>query len=99
MTTMPRPVTAKQTWRDSARCLRVDPEVFYPASWTSAEGQLLTQLAQRICGACPVRLQCLDAAITAEGGRSSDNRFGIIGGLTPLERLRAYRRRIAAAGE
>lgn len=42
--------------------------------------------ARAVCDACPVRLDCLDYALRAK------ERFGMWGGLTPLERLRIERR-------
>jgi hypothetical protein len=35
---------------------------------------------------CPARQACLDLALTAEGGKGTDSRFGIFGGLTPRQR-------------
>jgi hypothetical protein len=42
---------------------------------------------RKICYACPVQQQCLDAAIEEEGtSRWRPSRHGIRGGLTPAER-------------
>lgn len=65
------------SWRVDALCAQTDPEVFFPERGDSGAR------AKRICGECPVRLQCLDNAM------ASDEHFGIWGGLTEKERRRA----------
>ena len=77
-------------WRTRAACVTggVDVDVFFP----TAEGSALAYAkARRVCAACPVRARCLDWAV--EHGE----RFGMWGGLTPVERrtvgLRRARRR------
>ena len=74
-----------QQWRQYARCLGADPDVFYPASEEGAEE------AKAICAVCPVREPCLEYAITAR------EKQGVWGGLTERERRRAirYRRKTA----
>jgi WhiB family transcriptional regulator, redox-sensing transcriptional regulator len=42
--------------------------------------------ARKICNACPVKSECLDHALDER------ERYGMWGGLTPLERLRIERR-------
>ena len=52
------------SWRQYARCLGADPELFYPNSDEAAEE------ARAISAVCPVREPCLEHAITArEAGR------------------------------
>lgn len=70
-----------QTWQADAVCRSteynpVDPEVFFP------EPDETTKIAtaKALCGQCPVRRTCLDAAL--EGGDTD----GIRGGLTEEER-------------
>ncbi|MGW3557689.1 WhiB family transcriptional regulator [Streptomyces sp. NPDC000963] len=70
-----------QTWRADAVCQsteyhQVDPEVFFPEP---GEIDKITA-AKALCGQCPVRQTCLDAAL--EGGDTD----GIRGGLTKEER-------------
>jgi Transcription factor WhiB len=48
--------------------------------------------APRICAACPVRRQCLDAAMLEESG-DGPKRQGCRGGLCPSERFRLAKRR------
>ncbi|MFE5733943.1 WhiB family transcriptional regulator [Streptomyces sp. NPDC056528] len=70
-----------QTWRAEAVCQSteynpVDPEIFFPEP---VEIDKITA-AKALCGQCPVRQTCLDAAL--EGGDTD----GIRGGLTEEER-------------
>ncbi|MFJ8301108.1 WhiB family transcriptional regulator [Streptomyces sp. NPDC094447] len=69
------------TWQAEAVCQSteynpVDPEIFFPAP---DETDKITA-AKALCGQCPVRRTCLDAAL--EGGDTD----GIRGGLTEEER-------------
>lgn len=70
------------SWQEEAACRAMDPELFFPTRGAP------TREAKEVCFACPVRLECLDAALA---GRE---RFGIWGGLSERERRR-LRRRIA----
>ncbi|MGL4177518.1 MAG: WhiB family transcriptional regulator [Dermatophilaceae bacterium] len=69
-------------WQVAALCAQVDPELFFPEDGGSAREALA------VCLRCPVRAQCLEAAL-ARG-----ERFGVWGGMTPgrLARLRRERR-------
>lgn len=69
----------EQLWMLEAKCLDADPEAFFPEKGGS------TREAKRVCGACPVREECLDYAL------ANDERFGIWGGLSERERRRAKR--------
>ncbi|MFJ5879887.1 WhiB family transcriptional regulator [Kitasatospora cineracea] len=69
------------TWQDQAVCQPseynpVDPEDFFPGP--DEIGKIATALS--LCGQCPVRLACLDAAL--EGNET----YGIRGGLTEEQR-------------
>ena len=73
-------------WRSSAACLSADPDLFFPISSTGpAERQIAR--AKVICAGCPVRVQCLDFALT------HDQTHGIWGGTTAEDRQRDRRRR------
>ena len=74
-------------WRQYARCLGADPEVFYPPS-ESDEG---SEAAKAICAVCPVREPCLEHAITAR------EKQGVWGGLDERERRRLVRQRRRSA--
>lgn len=69
-------------WRAWARCRDVGPDVFYPEH--AEEGQY--ELARMICGECCVRAQCLQWALA-----NAETRWGMWGGLTPMERRQAKR--------
>jgi WhiB family redox-sensing transcriptional regulator len=72
---------------DSAACRDVDPGVFDPAP----DDRAAIEDARRICGRCPVRLDCLAVAL------ATSNAGGIWGGLTEAERV-AHRRRDSRGG-
>lgn len=58
--------------------------------WAGAHKQ-----AKDICGGCPVREQCLELAMRAEGDRMG-YRYGMFGGLNPKERSALARQRAKA---
>ncbi len=72
-------------WFADAACRGESTDVFFPSSDAQA------QAAKQICGACPVREECLEFALES---RPAD---GVWGGLTPIERHRLIRRRQKAA--
>lgn len=66
-------------WYDKALCAQTDPEAFFPEKGGS------TREAKRICESCEVRRECLEYAL------EHDERFGIWGGLSEMERRRLRR--------
>lgn len=75
-------------WRDRARCLTSDPELFFPVGTTGpAEQQILD--AKSVCALCPVRCECLQWAMNA----GAQAQFGVWGGLDEGER-RSLRRKL-----
>ncbi len=68
-----------ESWREIALCREVDPEIMFPEKGGSAKP------GKRICGLCSVRAACLVDALTFP---QSEDRFGILGGTTPRERVR-----------
>jgi WhiB family redox-sensing transcriptional regulator len=70
-------------WRQHARCLGADPDVFYPSS----DADEAADAAKAVCMVCPVREPCLEHAITAR------EKQGVWGGLTERERRRLVRQR------
>lgn len=68
-------------WMFHARCRGINPTEFFPSDGTGVE------TAQRVCAACPVRLECLEYAL--------QNRIehGVWGGASERERRRILRRR------
>jgi WhiB family redox-sensing transcriptional regulator len=71
-------------WRDRARCLDEDPDLFFPIGST---GPAVVQAARakQVCRQCPVIQDCLDWAL------SNYQDSGVWGGTTEEER-RAMRR-------
>ena len=63
-------------WQDDALCAQVDSEAFFPDRGGS------TRDAKRVCAACDVAAQCLAYAL------ANDERAGIWGGLSPVQRRR-----------
>lgn len=70
-------------WFEDALCAQTAQEMFFPTKGGS------TKDAKRICGACDVKAQCLEYALSLE-----DNPDGIWGGTSVQERRRL--RRVAA---
>ncbi|MGW6747597.1 WhiB family transcriptional regulator [Streptomyces sp. NPDC055006] len=58
--------------------------------WAPAGKRDAIAEAIRLCQACPVRRECLDAAIREEGNVMAERRFGIRGALQPKQRRRLY---------
>ena len=73
------------SWRQSAACRGVDPEIFYPASEEEAV------VAKTVCTSCPVREACLEFAL------ASRERDGVWGGATERDRRRMLRQRRKSA--
>src|SRR4051812_21966672 len=69
------------SWRTSAACQGLDPEIFYPLSDEDADQ------AKSVCHRCPVQTSCLEHAL---GVREKE---GIWGGCTERERRRIIRQR------
>ena len=73
------------SWRQSAACRGVDPQIFYPASEEEAAA------AKSVCAQCDVRGACLEFAL------GSREREGVWGGATERERRRLLRQRRKSA--
>jgi len=73
------------SWRQSAACRGVDPEIFYPTSEEEASA------AKSVCAQCDVREACLEFAL------GSREREGVWGGATERERRRLLRQRRKSA--
>ena len=72
-----------QSWRLQAACRGLDPSIFYPSSEDDADADQ----AKEVCAQCPIRLACLEHALTR---REKD---GVWGGATEKERRRVLRQR------
>ena len=72
-----------QSWRTESACAGKDPTIFFPDVGEPAIE------ARQICEPCPVRVECLDFAV------STGEVDGVWGGLSPKERRSLRRRRVA----
>jgi WhiB family redox-sensing transcriptional regulator len=79
------------TWRDSAACLNVGPELFFPIG-NAYPALLQIEEAKVVCSDCVVAETCLTWAM------DSRQDSGVWGGMSRDER-RALRRRNARAGK
>ncbi|MGW2209950.1 WhiB family transcriptional regulator [Streptomyces sp. NPDC001781] len=81
-------VDSAVAWAREAACQGLDLGDFF------TESDRGIAHAKRICAFCPVRMDCLDEALRAEG----TSRYGIYGGLTAKERgsLARQRKRVTA---
>ena len=70
-------------WVEQALCAQTDPGTFFPEKGGSVRA------AVAVCSRCPVRAECLEAAL------ARDDRFGIWGGTSAQQRkaLRHARQR------
>lgn len=75
------------SWMDYGSCVGEDQDLWFPPEKSNAK------TAKQICAACPVRLECLEYAVSA------NERYGVWGGLSYKERqaIRSYRRRAVLA--
>ena len=81
---LPAPIKP-QPWQVDALCAQVDPELWFPDG-SAPHGSQSTQDAIAMCHRCPVQQRCLAYAMAAEAGKYWKNRYGICGGLLPIER-------------
>lgn len=69
----------RRDWARDALCAEIDPELFYPDKGGTSRP------AKEVCSACSVTAECLAYALEV------DDRYGVWGGLTVLERRRLRR--------
>ena len=74
-----------EDWTIDAMCAQVGGDLWYVDPEGAGTG-MQRRTAIRICGDCPVKTQCLNAAMRLEQGMGRTSRFGIWGGLTPTQR-------------
>jgi WhiB family redox-sensing transcriptional regulator len=85
-------VTFPGQWAEQALCAQAGPDAWFPTKGQHSPAKI----AIRICRACPVRVQCLDYALSGVdtwGGITT----GIWCGTTPQERDRLRQQRKAVA--
>jgi WhiB family transcriptional regulator, redox-sensing transcriptional regulator len=87
--TLPRP---NWGWQDAAACRGEDLLLFFgPDGERQPEREIRERKAKEICAACPVRLECLNYAV------SRPEKYGTWGGLNEDERSAERRRRMRRA--
>lgn len=64
-------------------CQLADPDIWFTPSSEA--------VAVEACRQCPARDACLRAAMDAEGTARTSSRFGVWGGLTPMQRSALHR--------
>ncbi|WP_236241130.1 WhiB family transcriptional regulator [Streptomyces sp. CC228A] len=75
--------TRSAAWQDRAACRGLADDTMYPHP-TDAAG---IETARRdYCNLCPVRIECLTAALDNEGSAAARHRHGICAGTTPEQR-------------
>lgn len=85
-------MTTVTHWEQKSKCLS-NPILFEETAFGANErvsGQANREKiskAKRVCITCPVRQQCLDAAMTEEAYLGGLERHGIRGGLTAKDRI------------
>lgn len=91
-------------WDMRAACRGADPELFFSVSfadgrdvWPSSRPH--AAVADRYCDCCPVRRECLAAALLEEDTAPMSNRFGLRAGLTPAQRYSVHKRNAADCPE
>lgn len=67
-------------WMAEALCAQTDPEIFFPEKGGNYND------ANKVCGNCPVRRQCVDYAQVVERGLAYPYRHGAWGGTSPRGR-------------
>ena len=70
----------REDWQKKGLCAQTDPEAFFPEKGGS------TREAKKICSGCEVKAECLEYAL------SSQEPYGVWGGLSERERRRLRRR-------
>lgn len=88
-------------WQERAECTNYPPEVFFPTIFDASgveqidDGTIWESFgdtssyydeARTVCAGCPVKEICLATAL------ENKERYGMWGGLTPIERRRIERR-------
>lgn len=80
-------IAPRNHWAQDALCAQTDPEIFFPEKGGSIRE------ATAVCAQCPVKQQCLDAALEEESGSSGYGRHGVRAGTTPRQRAHLAKER------
>lgn len=79
----------REGWKAQAACLDVAPELVDPTFFPASSDPSAYDDAREICHACPVMQTCLAYTMATEPRNA---RHGMVGGLTPEQRIALYRR-------
>jgi WhiB family redox-sensing transcriptional regulator len=80
---LPAPIADNWQWQSTAACREINPEVFFlPENARGSSKRMREAAAKAVCARCPIRLRCLDWALTV------GEAYGVWGGMTPQERAR-----------
>ena len=83
----PQPRRTPHWWEDAA-CRTEDADLFFPNIGTArGQARKVEQRAKTVCARCPVRVNCLEAALAA------DEPYGVWGGYSARERRRWFGQR------
>lgn len=75
-------------WREDAACRPEDADLFFPnIGAPRGQARKIEQRAKTVCARCPVRPDCLEAALAA------DEPYGVWGGYSARERRRKFGQR------
>ena len=75
------------SWRERAACRGELTELWFPHNYNNPDN---LAYPLEVCESCPVRIDCLETAMTEEGDVGAGYRHGIRGGHTPGERWRLF---------
>ncbi len=85
---LPKPLSENYEWQYEGSCNNYDPEIFYlPYNIRMSQKREYISRAKAICAECPVAEQCREFALTTE------QEFGIWGGLSEDERRKVLARK------
>lgn len=76
-----------------APCMETDPDLSFPSG--TGKREIAHIQAKKNCARCPIALreECLEMAMRTEGRAVAANRYGVFGGLDPVERAELAKER------
>jgi WhiB family redox-sensing transcriptional regulator len=77
-------------WHERAACASMPSSLFFPDGEGTHRARVALRTAKRVCAGCAVRDRCLADVMAYE---SPTRRYGVVGGLSAVERHRRGRRR------
>lgn len=83
----PRQRESAQDWWERALCQQYSTELFFSPQRRSSGSNINWKVPRAICGACPVREDCLRSQVKWEWGVPVQYRHGMFGGATPADRV------------